>query len=377
MRLSLPSVPTDLLIVKKAKEDRSAYGIRAIAEALGVSIATVDRALHGRGRISEKTRSRVLRMAEQLKYAPNRAARDLRLNRRFRVSVHFPDLEKGSFFKALQAGIEEGAYPFSASLDIQLRMYPPPYDNAQESILAALKEGVDGIIAVPPNSFQMTDLVRRAGATNIPIVCISTDAPDSGRLTAVTAYPFSCGAMAAETLLCHIKRPGPVGIMTGNLQYLNHAEKVRGFRTMLAQSKPTVRVADVIEAHDDPQLTYQGALNLLRREPKLAGLYVSTARSLPVIEALRDAGRFDEMPVIATDLVPDLVPYLREGPVKAMIYQCPEVQGSIAIQTMYWYLSEGRKPEHTIGVTPQLIIRSNLDLYLRDSAHYATLPGKK
>ena len=43
-----------------------AAGIRDIAEALGVSIGTVDRALHNRPRISAKTRQKVLRHAAAL-----------------------------------------------------------------------------------------------------------------------------------------------------------------------------------------------------------------------------------------------------------------------------------------------------------------------
>ena len=55
-----------------------AAGIRDIAEALGTSIGTVDRALHGRSGVSARTKARVLRMAEQLGYKPNIAARSLK-----------------------------------------------------------------------------------------------------------------------------------------------------------------------------------------------------------------------------------------------------------------------------------------------------------
>ena len=55
----------------KSQSTRSNPGIKAIAEALGISIATVDRVLHQRDRISEKTRTRVLSMAAQLDYKPN------------------------------------------------------------------------------------------------------------------------------------------------------------------------------------------------------------------------------------------------------------------------------------------------------------------
>ena len=50
-------------------------GVKDIADALGLSIGTVDRALHNRPGINALTRQRVLSMAETIGYRPNLAAR--------------------------------------------------------------------------------------------------------------------------------------------------------------------------------------------------------------------------------------------------------------------------------------------------------------
>ncbi|MGH9553212.1 MAG: LacI family DNA-binding transcriptional regulator, partial [Terriglobales bacterium] len=63
-------------------------GIKDIALALGVSIGTVDRALHARPGINAMTRARVPKMAQTLGYRPNFAARHLKLNRKLQISVH-------------------------------------------------------------------------------------------------------------------------------------------------------------------------------------------------------------------------------------------------------------------------------------------------
>ena len=49
----------------KGKMIKPVCGIRAIAEALDISVTTAHRALHNRGRVSEETRERVLRVAEE------------------------------------------------------------------------------------------------------------------------------------------------------------------------------------------------------------------------------------------------------------------------------------------------------------------------
>lgn len=91
-----------------SQESFKPAGIRQIADALSISIGTVDRALHARSGVSPKTRDRVLKMAAKLQYSPNVAARNLRLNRHLRVGVFLPE-QIASFFDILREGIREAA----------------------------------------------------------------------------------------------------------------------------------------------------------------------------------------------------------------------------------------------------------------------------
>src|SRR5437016_12640797 len=65
-----------------AKESR---GIDLIDEMLGVSIGTVVSDLHARGGIKEATRQRILQVARQVGYTPNRAASALMRRRLYLV----------------------------------------------------------------------------------------------------------------------------------------------------------------------------------------------------------------------------------------------------------------------------------------------------
>lgn len=149
---------------------------------------------------------------------------------------------------------------FSSTLKIEFRNYTRTKDHNREleSIKDAIDAQVNGIITAPPNTPQMADLVRSAEAKAIPIIYISTDAPESGHLSAVTAYPFSCGAMAAEVLAPYMQEKGSIAVLAGDRENLNQSEKLRGFRTAVSRTWPKLALASVIEARDDaPNEVYQ------------------------------------------------------------------------------------------------------------------------
>lgn len=231
-------------------------GIKDIAQALGVSIGTVDRALHGRPGINPMTRTRVLTMAQTLGYRPNVAARHLKLNRKIRVAVHLP-AEIAIFFDAVREGIREAAEPFQSTIDVQFRSHPRMGEGDIELFEQALREDTNGIILTPGHPAALKPWIRKAARARIPVVCVATDAPGTERVTSVSSDSYTSGAVVAELLTRCIRSPGPALLVTGDLSTNDHSEKVRGFRDVLVQMRSPLELASVMEAHDDPDETYR------------------------------------------------------------------------------------------------------------------------
>src|SRR5260370_16735477 len=99
------------LAIERSSSDGRPVGIKDIARALGISIGTVDRAIHGRGGINAITKERVLKMSQTLGYRPNLAARYLKAPRQFLVPLNLP-ASIGSFFDPVRPGIPYPPTPF-------------------------------------------------------------------------------------------------------------------------------------------------------------------------------------------------------------------------------------------------------------------------
>jgi LacI family transcriptional regulator len=345
------------------REQINPPGIKDIARALGVSIGTVDRALHDRPGINPMTRAKVLKMAQTLGYQPNFAARHLKLKRKMRISVHLPR-QIATFFDAVRDGIQEAAKPFQSSIEVHFRTYPRLGEGDLELFAETLQDSTNGIIVTPGHPADLKPWIRKAARAHIPVVCVATDAPGTERLAAISADAFTSGAMVAELLSGFAQGAASVLIVTGDLSVVDHAEKVNGFRTFLGKANSPLHVAGVIEAHDDPEKARELTREFIATHADIGAVYVSTANCIPVIEALQHAGRLGRLPIITTDLFPALAPLIREGKVLATVYQRPKTQGRMAFQALYQFLVQGTCPLLRYRLPPHIVLRSNLDVFL-------------
>ena len=84
-------------------------GIKDVAEAAGVSIATVSRVLGNQVNVSPAVRERVMSAVEQLAYRPNQVARKLRSHQSRTIGLIVSDI-RNSFFTAVSRAVEDAAY---------------------------------------------------------------------------------------------------------------------------------------------------------------------------------------------------------------------------------------------------------------------------
>jgi LacI family transcriptional regulator len=336
-----------------------------LADALGISTGTVHRALHNHGGVSPLTKARVLQMAKSMEYRPNLAARYLARRRNLRISVN---TLKGttSFWDDVRAGIQKEAQAHGT--EIEFRTYPNLGEGEEEAFEQAVKSGVNGIITFPSRLRQMRGWMRRAVRAEIPVVCVATDAPNTGRLAVVSIDTMVSGSLAADLLGRLLQGKGKVAVTLSDLEIHEHAEKCRIFEETLRKFYPGMQVAERIEEHDIEAEAYDKCRRLFVAHADLGGIYVTTEASIPVIEAARDAGMLARLTMITTDLFPALVERIRQNEVLATMDQRPYVQGRLAFRVLHQFLVEGTCPTCQVTLSPHLVMRGNLDYFLQQQS---------
>ena len=339
-----------------------------LAEALDLSTATVHRALYDHDSVRPATKARVRQVAKALGYRPNLAARFLKSNRGFRISVNTLQ-GTTSFWDEVRAGIsdEASSHPVQ-NTELEFRTYPRLGEGEEEAFGAALDSNVDGIITFPTRPQAFRQWMQRPATPKVPVICVATDAPGSGRQGVVTVDTMVSGSLAADLLGRFLQGSGKVAVTLSAMGIQEHAEKCHAFESTLRSLYPGMRLVATLEEHALESEAYDKSRKLFQAHPDLAGMYITTEASIPVLQAARDERILDHLTLIVTDLFPSLVPEIRSGAVEATIYQRPRTQGRMAFRMLQEYLVEGECSTPHLMLSPHLVMRGNLDYFLQRKA---------
>lgn len=114
-----------------------------IAEAAGISIATVSRALNRPELVAEKTRKKVLRVADELRFHPNRAASGLRSGSHRCLALLVGDISQ-PWYSMIAKSVDTVCAEHSFAL--QLRSFGHDQGKALSYLGRVPYEGIDGVI---------------------------------------------------------------------------------------------------------------------------------------------------------------------------------------------------------------------------------------
>ncbi|MCR4690674.1 MAG: LacI family DNA-binding transcriptional regulator [Lachnospiraceae bacterium] len=339
--------------------------IKEIAELAGVSRGTVDRVLNNRGSVNPETAERIIKIAKQLDYKPNRAGLVLAAQKKnIKLGVILFG-EGNPFFEDVVEGIHRMEEELSAyNCQVLIRWTAVDANDQIRAIdeLAAL--GISGLAISPTNSKLLAARLNTLTDAGIPIVTLNTDLPDCNRIAYVGSNYYQTGETAAGLMrLAAGKKDTPimVGIVSGSDAVLCHTERTAGFINK-AGSEPRFQIVDSIVNDEDDDLSYERTLALLKRFPQINALFFAASGIGGGCRAIIDAGRDQDMTVITYDTVPETERYIRSGLISATICQQPMLQGRMPLEILFSYLAAGQKPKREyFYTTVDIRILENLD----------------
>ena len=158
-----------MLYLQDLREEGSGpmTSIKDVADAAGVSTATVSRILTDKLHVRPEVRERVLVAVKDLDYRPNRVARSLRVQKSNTIGLIVSDIQN-SFFTSVSRAVEDLAY----ERDLSVILCNTDENPDKEAMYLDLMrdENVAGVIVSP--TVQTADSFGRVAKLGIPMVVI-------------------------------------------------------------------------------------------------------------------------------------------------------------------------------------------------------------
>lgn len=257
-----------------------------VAAAAGVSPKTVSRVINGAAGVSEATRQQVQAAIDELNYRPNFHARSLRVGRDEAIGVVLESLSD-PFFATMASVIEEHALQ-RGHVVLASSVGGNP-EREHKLVQSLLQRQVSGLIMVPVSGDQS---YLRAAAGQTPVVFVDRPAQPDGLGATVLGDDFG----AAQAATKHLLHSGhtEIALIGDRPDVYTTAERVRGYRSAMAESRVGVR-EDLVKTGISSATEARSALDeLLRSEHPPTAVFSSNARcSLGVVPALHARGRTD------------------------------------------------------------------------------------
>ena len=343
--------------------------LKDIADLSGVSIGTVDRVLHERGEVAEKTRKKVLKIARELKYTPNLMAQALKTKKRFNLVSLLPvPTEENPFWNKHHEGIEKAMTEldqFPLSLN-QVTFDMNSEEDFQEKTAIVLKENPDGLLLAPIFKSESISFCSLLSKKNIPFVFVDNYLNETGFLAYIGEDVFRSGRVAGELTDLITPRGKDILIVNiaRNIQNMHHLNnRTKGFISYFA--RPGKNFGNIIRLNipsTDTTIVKNSIEKAFRRNPGIRSIFVTGSKSYKIAEYLHSAGH-NSVNVIGYDLLEKNVTLLKEGKIRFIIGQRPEEQTFRAVKKLFDFLSLNKHPEMMEYLPIDIVTSENVDFF--------------
>ena len=296
---------------------RHPYRIREIAAQSGLSQATVDRVLHGRGGVRESTVREVHQAIADL----DRQQSQVRLGgRTFMVDVV---VQAPPRFSAAVRSALEAELPALRPAVIRSRFHL--LDGPAVSDVVAVLDRVartksHGVILKAPD---VPEIVAAVARLDVPVVTLVTDLPTSSRVAYVGIDNRAAGATAAYLIQQWLAdRAGDVLVVRGHGSFRGEDEREMGFRAEMRGRAPGRRLLEVVDEEDRADAVHVGTREVLAGNPSVRAvysLYAGAGGNAAVIDAFAEEHRPYDV-FVAHDLDGENTALLRSRELSAVLH---------------------------------------------------------
>lgn len=344
--------------------------INDVARAAGVSKGTVDRVLHNRGEVSQKSKEKVLKVIDELGYKPNFYASILASQKKHRIVCIIPEYSDGDFWSLTAKGVEESretAGRYGITVDI-VTYDQYDVDSFHDTCDRILEDAPSGVAIAPMFRAETLVFVQELASRNIPYVYIDSKIEEDRNYFAYFGMPmFQSGYMCADLLtsgwngdkvyVVRIERDK-------NRQSDPTAARRAGFMKYMAEHSPETEIVNVFIDPKNETNRFDRLDEAFAGDNAPKCIVMFNSRIHLVADYVRSRSLKDTR-IIGFDFLERNVASLKDGTVKALIAQHSDRQAASAVLSLVdRFIMGADVPKKDHYTQMDILNRYNCDYYM-------------
>ncbi|MDA7618406.1 MAG: sugar-binding protein [Verrucomicrobiota bacterium] len=252
-----------------------------------------------------------------------------------------------SFWVIAQKGVEKAGEELDVNVSVDM---PADGVSGQKRVLEdLLARGVNGIAVSVIDPANQTDILNKV-ASRTALITHDADAPDSDRKVYIGMDNYTAGRMCGELVRDAIPQGGKVMIFVGRIEQDNGRRRRQGvIDELLGRSHDPMRfdppdarlsgngyeILGTLTDQGDPIRAKANAEDTLSRHPDVHCMVGLFAYNPPaIIEALSQAGKINDVKIVAFDEADESLQGIIDGTVHGTIVQNPYMYGYKSIEIL-------------------------------------------
>lgn len=341
--------------------------LKEIAKLANVSQGTVDRVVHERGRVSPKTKEKILKILKEVNYKPNIYARGLVLNKTYEIVALLPEFVEGEYWQLPTLGVLKGAKDleqFGVKLTI-LSFDQKNADSFLHQVNKVLAMKPDGVILAPVINVEALKLTEKLAEINTKFTIIDSNLDTNKSLSFVGQDAYQSGRLAASLMIPNLEQSKTILIISikSNENHNSTLKKrIDGFYSYINESEDNIDLGRF--NIDERDKSWYNDLQNLITASNATGIFVPSSKVHHVAKFLENADK--KIHLIGYDLIAKNSFYLEKNVINYIIGQRPENQGYIAMYNFYRALIAKEEVKNLHYLPIDIISKENLMYYKDD-----------
>ncbi len=343
------------------------YTIKDIAKLAGVSKGTVDRVLHGRGRVSEKANEKIKAVLKEIDYRPNPIARSLKNSKVYKIFVLLPDPKEDPYWIPAHEGIKDAIKEFSPFGVVVKKFFYHPKDRASfiEKSHEAIQSSPDVLLMAPVFHKESLEVFENCQKRNVLVALFNNYIDVLNNKNFIGQDLHKSGRVAASLMDKMQRQKQTIAILHIN-EEAHMRQKENGFKEYFEDKKGISHSIITYSLNEDKSEQIDFKLDIFdffKKNPKISAVFVTNSKAYLLVEALKNLDR--DISIVGYDLLRENINHLESGKIDFLIHQKPKRQAYLGVVNLAEHFLFGKQLPLQ-NLLPIDIITAENVMYYRD-----------